>query len=82
MEWPILPDWEPQLIALQYHEVKIILQFSSGQTTNAFDVFGENKFQEVELNLYPDEEAVTLSEASAPLENQNTTQDDHDDEDE
>ncbi|HIB53385.1 MAG TPA: hypothetical protein EYO39_00935 [Nitrospirales bacterium] len=46
------------------------------------DVFGENKFQEVALNLYPDEEAVTFSAASTPLENQNTTQDDHDDEDE
>lgn len=33
------------------------------------DVFGENKFQEVVLNLYRDEEAVAFSAESSPLEN-------------
>ena len=45
------------------------------------DVFGEEKTQEVELNLYQEEEAVTLPSASILLENQSTTQADaHEDE--
>ena len=38
------------------------------------DIFGEEKVREVELNLYPEEEAVTLSSVSILLENQNTIQ--------
>ena len=38
------------------------------------DVFGEEKTREVELNLYQEEEAVTLPSASILLENQSTTQ--------
>jgi len=43
------------LIALQYHEVKVIIQFSSGQISYPFDGLGENKLWADYIYLDTDE---------------------------